>query len=211
MKINIPHSAKLAPLILSAGILGFSPSATAVTLLNGSFESENFSTPDYFRYVPSFVMTGWTATYNGPGEGSYLMDTTPGGYTAYAPFANGTHVMRLAYGESISQTATGLTVGLTYTVTFDLIQLDSGDPASFLTLSGGGVSTDFSTGFTSPSISFVASGTTAVISLAAVSTVLDGNFLGVSLDNIRIVEIPEPSTSIIAVLGALICTSRRRR
>jgi hypothetical protein len=120
-------------------------------------------------------------------------------------------------GGSISTTATGLTLGNFYNLTFD-IQQGAIEPGTIITAMAGTSSAPFLN--TTPdvwathSLMFLATASTAPISFSG--PVIGGDDVDVFLDNVRIesvLAVPEPGGIALAVLaiGYLAITHRIRR
>jgi PEP-CTERM motif len=186
-------------------VLGLSSAASAAAITNGGFEADGGA----FGSCPETTPTGWT--------GGILCDA--GFFGAVPP--EGTHFAIIGGGGdfpslSLSQTITGLTIGHSYTVTFDLagenwthntteqvqVSMLSGSSTGSQTYNaphstddgggGGGPLWDHWTVF---NYAFLATGTSAAIKFVNVSSLAnDTGIDSVSIADTTTSGVPEPST-----------------
>lgn len=180
--------------------------AHAVTINNGSFENGSYTdggsgfmtlnagAPNLAGWTISSGSIDWINTYWQAADGSYSLDMSGNGAGA------------------ISQTLTGLTIGQTYNVSFDLAGNPDGNPPTkqlttaivgigsqnySFTVTGSDSHTNM--GWTSESFAFTATGTSALLSFASdVSSPY-----GPALDNVSITATPLPATWIMMLGGLL--------
>jgi choice-of-anchor C domain-containing protein len=185
--------------------------AQASAIVNGGFELPGAVNAG-FDTLPSgsTAITGWTV-------GSGSIDWIKG----YWQPSEGQHSLDMSgtAAGSIFQSLTGLAVGATYTVTFDIAGNPDGGPSmKWLRVSAGADTEDFSfditghsrgaMGWLTQEFDFTATASTETLTFAS----LTGGFYGPALDNVRIEQVPEPAT--LALLGvglAGLAASRRRQ
>lgn len=186
-------------LIAAAALL--SCSAAQAQIVNGSFEDGvdpgTFSTVN----VGQNNITGWDVT---SGSVDYI--------GSYWQASNGSRSVDLS-GVSIgtlAQTISGLTVGQSYRVSFDVSRNpDGGDTPRTGTFTAGAQSFGFSYSNTGNSFAdmqwetvsytFLATAGSSIISFA--SDASGGCCFGPALDNVRIAAVPEPATWALMITG----------
>lgn len=186
-------------------MLGLSSAASAAAITNGGFEADGGA----FGSCPETTPTGWT--------GGILCDA--GFYGAVPP--EGTHFAIIGGGGdfpslSLSQTITGLTIGHSYTVTFDLggenwfistteqvlVSMLNGSSTGSQTYdaphsacNGCGGGTGLWTDWTAFNYTFLATGTSAAIEFMNVSSSAnDTGIDAVSIADTTVSGVPEPGT-----------------
>lgn len=180
-------------------------------VLNGSFEDTNFSTPPYYRYVPSeTTLPNWTLSSTGIGEQSYLYDVSPGSNYPQSFVNDGSHALRLSFGDSITQSITGLDIGQIYNLVFNFDVDSFGDPLAALQVSIGSNTQSFSTGGANIVLPFFANNSTLNLSFLATYPGHDNGVSGVRIDGVIISTIPEPSSAILMLFGATFYSLRRK-
>ena len=178
---------------------------------NGTFESPGFTaSPDYYKYLATGLgtanfVTGWSNTWNGSGEPTYLMKA---GGPYDANIAVGSYGVHLNVNNVFS-TSFSVVTGETYTVSF-LSKAGTTLSAGALSVTANGQSANFTpttSGFATYSYNFTANTSGSV----GLSFQMGSGH--VSLDNVSVSAIPEPSTYA-AVFGATalgVAAWRRRR
>lgn len=173
------------------GALAAATPAAAVTIVNGSFEAPDFSPG---QYVYGVAAPGWTFA-NGAGI------TTNASAWGFNDAPDGDQVAFLQNVSSATQTLTGLTIGQTYTVNFDLSNRP-GYSNILVDLSFGGTSIFSLTptnSWSSYSATFLASATTGDL-VFSTNTGFGDHDAG--LDNVSISgAVPEPATWAIMIAG----------
>jgi choice-of-anchor C domain-containing protein len=183
--------------------------ASAVTLINGSFETG--PNPGSFLTLNggNTSITGWTV-----GGGDNSIDYIGSYWTA----SNGSRSLDLngLNPGSISQLVTGLNAGSIYKVSFDLAGNPAGGPAvktidafiqsSHPYLFDTSSSTLGNMGWITESFTFTATGTSALLSFTSTTSGFSGNetyptAFGPALDNVTISAVPELSTWAMMLLG----------
>ena len=211
MKLQSHRTLFLIPLFTAAfSLCGFSQ-----TVPNPSFEMPGFPEANPFIILPSGsgFITGWTVG----GAGLDYFKSPPAG----APASDGFYFVDLVRGPgqggSISTTATGLTLGNFYNLTFD-IQQGAIEPGTVITAMAGLSSAPFlnttSNVWAAHSLMFLATASTVPISFSGPS--IGGDDVGVFLDNVRIegvLSVPEPGgiAAGILAIGYLVITHCVRR
>lgn len=182
--------------VLVTGALFGSGIAQAIPFQNGSFELGT-SNPGSFTTVSGAAITGWTI---GPGNVDYI--------GSYWGAADGSRSVDLAGSllGTISQTFDTLS-GSVYEVVFSMAaNPDNSTRPRTLTVSAGDEAANFS--FTTPSTTRAAMGwTDFTFQFTADSALTTLSFTalnqaccwGPALDNVRVSEVPEPTT--LALLG----------
>jgi len=211
MKLQSLQTVFLIPLFTVAfSLCGFSQ-----TVPNPSFEMPGFPDANPFIILPSGsgFITGWTVG----GAGLDYFKSPPAG----APASDGFYFVDLVRGPgqggSISTTATGLTLGNFYNLTFD-IQQGAIEPGTVITAMADSSTAPFLN--TTPnvwathSLMFLATASTVPISFSGPS--IGGDDVDVFVDNVRIesiLSVPEPGGIAVGILaiGYLAITHRVRR
>ena len=196
-----------------ACILAAAP-ANAAIVTNGSFELG--TNPGAFTTVNAIngsAITGWTVS---GGSVDYI--------GTYWNASNGVRSIDLSGNNpgTISQTLTGLHNNGRYLLTFDLAGNTDGAPTiKTVNVSAGTGSQSFtfdtsghnrsSLGWTTQTLSFFATGTTATLTFASPLNESPG-FYGPALDNVQVSAVPEPSTWAMMLVGfmGLAFLSRRK-
>jgi hypothetical protein len=197
--------------LASVLLIGFSSSAFADFIVNGSFEDDLFdANGNYELGLIGNDVNGW---FIPDGNGVYPWGLQNGAFGASTPFGNQFFVLGLYSTQveySIQQTMNGLVVGNTYDVEFsiaseqaccaqvELSYLDGSSTAAqiFTATNSGNFWTDWSTLQTS----FVATSSSVTLQFQQFFGQTSGFDLG--LDNVSVVDavsVPEPGT--IALLG----------
>ena len=186
-----------------------SPVSAAPVITNGSFESLGFAAPTGFIILPvgSTAVSGWSI--GGAAGVDYFKVATV--------VSDGLYSIDLVRGPGqggvISTTATGLSAGALYELTFDIDQILI-NPGTTITVMAGAASGSFLNAtpgvYHTYSLDFVATGPTAPISFAGPATgAIDA---GVFVDNVRIAAVPEPATLVLLGFGlAGLGFSRRKQ
>lgn len=205
---------KLASIAVTLGLLATPASAALNLVTNGSFEQG--LNPGSFTTLGtgSPSLTGWTIA---GGSIDYI--------GSYWQASNGVRSVDLAGNApgTISQTIAGLTAGMRYLVSFDLAGNPDGAPPIKLvdvTVNGStsgfafsvGSSTRALMGWQPYSFTFLASGSSTVLSFAASNQ--PPGFFGPALDNVSVAAaVPEPATWAMMLTGffGLGVIARRRR
>jgi len=191
--------------------------AGAVTIVNGSFESPLVTPGTFNTYdsgASSTFLDGWTVT-------SGTIDHIGAGFWQASDGSQSLDLVGFTGIGAIEQSLTGLTIGASYSILFDM----AGNPGGLRTLlaSFGAVSQQFdfdatsttttNMGWVTYSLDFVAAATNGVLSF----TSRDNSCCkGAALDNVRIVEnvapIPVPAAGLL-LLGAVggLMAARGRR
>lgn len=191
----------------------FTGSANAATIVNGSFEASSVN-PGGFTTLGngSTAITGWTVG----GSIDYI-----GSYWAAQDGNRSVDLAGNALG-SVSQTIGDLINGQAYRISYWVSKNpDGGDATRTGTISIGNNSGGFTFSAATPGgagmiweqrfFDFVANGTSGTLSFAADASA--GCCYGPALDNVSIAAIPEPATwaMMIAGIGLVGATMRRRR
>ncbi len=197
-----------AHLIIAAVLLRV-VSATAQTIPNFSFESPGFSGGDFITVSGSFI-TGWTI--GGAGVDYFSNANLPTFATDGQYSVN--YIRGSGDSSSIFTTISGLTVGVPYVVSFDLIQRDPGT-GNALTATVDLTSLTFinivSDVWETHGLDFVATGTTATLTFAGpTSGAVDSAFA--HIDNVRVAVVPEPTSfSLLGIGFAFVSLTALRR
>jgi choice-of-anchor C domain-containing protein len=203
---------KILGLIAGAAMLLGAPSAYAVTIVNGDFETPIVSGGPFDTYeAGSSGLTGWTIGGAGVNHiGSYWTSQS------------GNQSLDLNDDDigSISQDLTGLSVGQQYTVSFYAWgNPNAGPTVKELQVSSAGINSFYSfdtTGHSNSNIGwalqtfiFVATSTTETLTFAGTT----GGPAGVALDNISIAATPIPGAILLfgSALGGLGFLGYRRK
>lgn len=192
--------------------------AGAVTVVNGGFESPTVSPGTFNTYdtgATAGFLTGWTVTTG-------TIDHIGAGYWQASEGSQSLDLVGFSGIGGIEQTVTGLTVGASYSVLFDM----AGNPGGLRTLiaSMGMASQQFdfdatntsitNMGWVTYSLDFVAGATSGLLSFVSRD---QSCCKGAALDNVRIVEnvapIPVPAAGLLLVgaLGGMSLVRRRRK
>jgi len=205
-------------LLALVAIAGCAVSANANLLVNGSFEDGTFvpnSDNTMTLGVGDTTMPGWTVVTNSiawiadpndfsdisASDGDKSLDLT--GYSSNP------------YGGVMQTFAT--TVGVTYTVSFDLGQNGSYGPSDIYAQINNGSLNEFSLAdnggntWQTETFSFVGFGSSATLTFTGNANSGNTNYIG--LDNVIVTgaATPEPSTYAVFGIGALGLVQRRRR
>jgi hypothetical protein len=218
-KVNIPFTAAATSgeiLISSApftggdvalaidGITLIQRDAGEVVVFNPSFEASGTGL-NFPGYLPNIA--GWTRTL---GIGGNSAVNTAGG-----PFSNGfspeglNHVV-LQNEASLSQELSGVVIGNSYRLTLDYYGRDGIAPTGLITIDGKTALSGLipnGGGQHSLSYDFVASSSTPTLNIANLGVGADSSLL---FDNISLRAIPEPASSLLALLGTTLLYRRRR-
>lgn len=227
------------PLISLAIVPVLSLSASAVTVVNGSFEDISATYVDVAGadQMTGAAAPGWDLAANSPdwlwGEGPAGRYHTPFGDHFAVGGANGPEFT--SYREGVSQTISGFTIGETYEISWHQangIYYDAG-LTSYLgvgTVGGWEVAIDFSPigifasgndnstevlehtadwGFSSTT--FVATDTTHTIQFIAWTQNTEQDLTFQFLDNVNVTVVPEPSTPLLATFASAALLLRRKR
>jgi choice-of-anchor C domain-containing protein len=205
---------KILGLLAGAALLLAAPSAYAVSITNGSFETG--TAPGAFTEVGAggTNITGWTVD---SGSVDYI-----GSYWAASDGSRSLDMSGSSAGQ-ISQVITGLTDGQEYKVTFNLAGNPDGAPAtkdlkvsadgftglySFDT-TGHSTGTATTMGWSTQTFFFTASGTSATLAFLSLTA---GSF-GAALDNVTIAATPIPGAILLfgSALGGMGFLGFRRR
>jgi len=217
------NAKKLAVALLMAGA-GFASASGAIAapiLTNGSFETPGFGGSFTTLSGGSTFITGWTV-------GGDTIDYIGNYWTA----SNGSASLDLngLHPGSISQTISGLTVGASYKVSFDMAgNPDGGPPIKSLEVDLDGIAQTlalFDTtgnnraamGWAPVSFDFTATNTSELLAFVSTTTAFSGNdtypqAFGPALDNVSLTPVPEPLTLSIfgaGCVGAAVLRRRRR-
>jgi hypothetical protein len=205
----------VAPL-LAAMFLATSPASAAV-IRTASFETPALNAPPSIQYgpdetafntnavgpvvIPNFTFTGFSGIINN-GSGVFA-DTSFGTQSAFLQSYNNT-------GSAISWAISGLTVGQTYTLSFQDAASTVVPGEAFSVSAFGSAPTLFSptTSYTLESFDFIA--LTSSGSIDFIGPAVPGNFAS-ALDNIQISTIPEPFTLSVFAVGLAGAAAMRRR
>ncbi len=210
---------KLIKAATIAAIAVFGTSASAASIVNGSFEAPPATVNSFNTYAAgSGLLSGWTisnANIDHIGDGFW--EASDGGQSVDLNGNQG--------AATISQTITGLNIGDSYTVFFDMAGNFQGAPAvktmdvsigmaafaSYTFATTG--ATSAAMGWTTKSLSFIAGGTSGLLSFASTTS---GCCFGPALDNVRIqnnsavIPLPAGGLLLISALGGLALTRRRK-
>lgn len=209
-------------------LCGFVSNASAVTLLNGSFETNSRGTATYSNawYLNPQAgsgihntqwsnIAGWTLSgpnnTAAPGGAAWLMNGS-----TYGTASNGDFFINVEVGPDwwLTNTISDLTVGWNYTVNFDAAQRSGGSGTfdvfvnSTISLTGatGGFDvTAASTAWEAKSFTFQATASTMYLIISNTDNP-PGN--GMRVDNFTVV--PEPTAALLGGLGLLTLIRRRR-
>ena len=200
--------------IILAGLIALaSQSAGAATIVNGSFELGNFTgAPADELNAPNDAITGWDV-------GPLGVDWVGSLWTA----SDGNRSVELASTDrgQLIQRLTGLTIGQSYRVGFDLAGNPLNGPATYqmnTTTSGAQVAA-FSVDVTGANSVTNMGWTRRFFTFRAVSTAQDLQFLGQSdgpfgavIDNVSLSAVPEPAAWMMMIGGfGLVGLMARRR
>jgi choice-of-anchor C domain-containing protein len=198
----------------AAAILGASASNAAVAIVNGSFEDGSID-PGVFTTLNAgdTSITGWLV--GGAGV-DYI-----GSYWQASDGSRSVDLSALGAG-TLSQILTGLTIGETYQVSFDLAgNPDGGSSTKVAVVTDGTTTTSYdflqgshskaAMGWESHTFSFKATGANATLTFASD----EDTAYGPALDNVSITSgaVPEPATWALMIVGfgAVGATLRSRR
>ena len=203
--------------------------ASAQTVTNGNFEAQDFPAwPGYLGITTANgtnpgSITGWTASTNAGVGINPSSDPAPAccGADPFSP-ATGPETGKFAFMQvtpannnttSLSQTVGGFTVGGLYELRYRDGHRD-GDAADTATLTAdiGGASlitTPLGSDWTDRVLPFTANNTSLTLTFTANNPA--GNDQTISLDEVSIVQVPEPAAVSLLVLGGAGLLARRRR
>jgi choice-of-anchor C domain-containing protein len=188
--------------VAATAILGASASNAAVAIINGSFEDGTID-PGSFTTLSagdSTTITGWLV--GGAGV-DYI-----GTYWQASQGSRSIDLSALGAG-SLSQILSGLTIGQTYQVTFDLAgNPDAGSSTKVAVVTDGGTTSTYdflqgansksSMGWTTHTFNFKATGENATLTFSSA----EENAYGPALDNVSISgAVPEPATWAMMIVG----------
>lgn len=208
----------LGAMAVIVGFTGFAAAVNAATITNGSFENPVVSGSFNTYADGSGSLTGWaianasldhvSSSFWQASDGNHSLDLNGNGGAA-----------------TISQTVSGLTIGQSYTIYFDMAGNPDGAPTiktMDVTFGMAGLASySFDTtgnskaamGWVTNSYSFVAGMTAGVLSF--ISTTDVGDYYGPALDNVRIemsaVPLPAGLPLLFVALGGLGIVGRRRK
>ena len=201
-------------LAVAGALAGVAAPATAVTVVNGDFSGGNAG----FTSGYSYVTPGSTALYP---EATYTVDTNPStSHPAFASFGDhttGTGNFLIVNGAGTAgvpvwtSSAIAVTKGTTYDFGAFLASVYAASPAQLafgVSIDGGPLqslgtfSAPATTGvWQGVAASFVATGSSAVLSLINENTALSGNDFGVDDITLSATAVPEPATWALLVTG----------
>ncbi|WP_375173324.1 choice-of-anchor C family protein [Pseudooceanicola sp.] len=201
--------------ILAAAFAVVAGSASAATVVNGSFEDPTGSGA-FQTYDPgSGSLTGWTIS------GANIDHIS--GYWEHSDGVRSIDMNGNGGGASISQMVTNLVIGRSYTLLFDMAGNPDDSPVRkdlFAAIAGfsdqfsfyttGRTRTDM--GWTTMSLDFVANDTSHLLQFDSIT---DGAAYGPALDNVRIVDatpVPVPAAGLLLLtaLGGIGLAKRRK-
>ena len=186
------------------GITLIQRDAGEVVIFNPSFEASGTGL-SFPGYLPNIA--GWNRT---TGAGGNSAINTAGG-----PFSNGflpeggNHAV-LQNTASLSQQLSGVVIGNSYRLTLDYYGRDGTAPTGLITIDGKTALSGLipnSGGQLSLSYDFVAASSNPTLSIANLGVGADSSLL---FDKISLRVIPEPGSSLLALLGTVLLYRRRR-
>lgn len=196
--------------LIIATVLISAVTATAQSIPNASFESPGFSGSGDFIVVPAGnFITGWTIT--GAGMDYFTNANNPLFATDGQYSIN--YIRGTGQFSTIFTTISGLTIGLAYDVSFDLIQTNP-SASNALTASVDSTSLTFinslSNVWQTRDLMFTATAATATLTFAGPTSGADDSAFA-HIDNVRIAAVPEPSVLISCLIGSPLLTFAIRR
>jgi len=204
----------LAVSLIAAGLASF---ASANLVVNGDFEAGNTGFTSSYTYVSP----GYNVLYP---EGTYTVDTNAANnHNLFASFGDhtsgqGNYMIvngSVNTGLDVYATVTvaGLTAGSTYSLSAWVTNVYPDNPASLdFSVDSNNVGTISPVGlgtWQQFSTTFVATGSTASISILDTNQIAHGNDFGI--DDISVEAVPEPATMAVLGLGAAALLRRRRK
>lgn len=197
-------------------VMAIGSAASAATIANGSFENPGTFAGNFHEVAAGDTdIDNWTVSGGGVDLINRLWQHSDGDYSL--------DMSRTSAG-TISQTVTGLVVGTTYKILFDMAGNTGGGNvikslSAGIGMAGGGVFNFDTTGHTTAgmgwetkSFTFVAGAISGLLSFSS----NENNAYGPALDNIRIqqvaaVPVPAGGILLLSALGGLIAARRRRK